>query len=183
MTQVTIMVSMVVVSDRPQTSGQRSVTYEYKLEDNLNNIHTKRHGPKIVLDDLDIEADMIAIAPSMINDMVTGEQNLLRNNAVDEQTVLHDSQGEKLIFRWDTWDNHARSWLQYWFSRTEQLDLVYAKLDTDLISNSDLVDLLSATQQNVTDMHNATQLAFDTKAGIDVYVPLMDESGNWVEVP
>lgn len=175
--------TMIVSSDRPQTDGRRYIRYKFDLLDNLNQNHIEYYGPKLVPADFDTDADMLAIVPSILASKADQEQQELQDGSRNNEIVLHNDLGgyyEHKTMLWDTWENHTIAWLKYWLSQEDQLELYWMRLDLIILTNTELKNLLGIAQGDTSDIRAAVQIAIDTRATLDTYVPFYDESGNWV---
>lgn len=166
--------SSVLISNRSQLDGRRYVRYKFDLLDNVLQTHQYVIGPKLVASDFDTDADMLSLYLTALNNFREREQLELRQRSREGQVVLHHftTWWEKKVFLWDTWDNHATDWLIYWLSFEDQLELVHAKADIDLISDDDIVTLLGIKNTEVPDVRSALQISADAKVLLNNYSPL-----------
>ena len=173
---------MLLLYERDLGNGWKKVKYKFDLLDNNGGNHIVYVGPKTIPIGIDTDADMLAIAPTLLISKAEQGQEELRENARNGDVVLHIDMGgyfEKILPDWDTWDNATTLWLKYWLSQEDQLELVNMQADNEQITNADKRNLLGITNQNVTSINSSVQIAVETKEVLDAYAPYFDEDGNW----
>jgi len=169
-----------VVSDIAEPSGWRYVRYRFDLLDNLGGNHIE-YANKFIPPATDAEADMIAMIPAVLENKKIAEQQDWRDQCVDGIDPLHWDNGgfwDKTTPLWGTW-NEAFTFVGKWFwSQENQLDLVPYNTSWGRVNNTDKRNGLGITNQNITTLNSQMQIAVDTKATLDSYIPFFDQNGN-----
>jgi len=169
-----------VVSDIAEPNGWRWVRYRFDILDNLGGNHIE-YMTKKISPSTDVEVDMAAMIPQLLDSLKLAEQENWRSQCSDGDDPLHIDNGgffSKSTPLWGSWDEMFTAVAKWFFSRENQLELVPYNDSWGRVSNTDKRNNLGITNQDVTDMGGQVQVAVNTKATLDTYVPLFDEYGN-----
>lgn len=169
-----------VVSDIAEPDGRRYVRYRFDLLDNDGGNHIE-YMVRLIDAGVDAEADMIALIPYVLNEKKLFEQNDWRDQCVEGLDPLHWDNGgfwDKTGPLWGTWDEMFTFVGKWFWAQENQLDLAPYNQSWGRVNNTDKRNGLGITNQNITTLNAAMQVAVDTKATLDAYTPFFDEQGN-----
>jgi len=168
-----------ILYDRAQADGTRDVKYRYTALSNNATTLDVDYGPlRGVAADFDADADILARAPNILLNLAEEDKTYHATNAAED--ILWNDQGgffTKAVPDWTTWNEAATAVLVYWLQQVDKLDLVNLAPFLSHVSNTDLKNLLSITNQQVSDIRGDVQIAIDTKAVLDTYSPWADQDG------
>lgn len=169
-----------VVSDIAEADGQRYVRYRYDLLDNLGGNYIE-YIIRLIASDADAEADMISLIPNVLNNRKITEQQDWLSLCTEGQDPLHWDNGgfwDKTTPLWGTWEEIFDFVGKWFFSRENQLELAPYNVSWGRVSTTDKRNGLGITNPNVTTLNSSMQIAVDTKAALDTYIPFFDQNGN-----
>lgn len=174
-------VSTQLVSDRAEPGGWRFVRYRFDLLDNRNENHVEYVGPKYVEPGFDTDADMLAISPAILLSKADQELSEFESAMEQGQDPLHVDMGgffEKVLPRWQTWDDAFRNASEYFWGLTNLIAILPFSLTWGRVSNTGKRNALDTTNQIVSDMNGDMQIADNTKITLDGYNPHYDEDSG-----
>jgi hypothetical protein len=178
-------VSSQVISDQQQADGSRIVLYEFELLDNNGGSLTVDYGPKTVDSEFNTTADLVVLAPRILQSQADYEIEaaIFRITDLGEDPLHYDAGGgnwQKETPNWNTWDVLFTAVAKYFWAQTDQLTLAPYSDSWGRVSNQDKTNLLGITNQTRTAMAGDMQTAVDTLASLASYAPYFDEDGTYI---
>ena len=169
-------ISTQVLSDKAEPNGWRYVKYLVVLEDNLNEQHDV-YVQKLIGPGVDAAADAVQSAAVALQQEIDNEQAEYLSEIQGGNDPLHWDNGgfwDQTAPRWGVWGDLFNFVSRYFFSRENQLELTPFNLCWGRVGSTDKRNHLGITNQNVTKMNGDMQIAVNTAASIEGYVPFFE---------